>query len=281
MRNKPSFSPHPVNLPPPCNAIVGEARPPGFVGSPGFVGFLRSTNRHGDTKDFSGKGAFTLVELLVVLAIIGILAAVLIPAINSVKKRALVVESVSRLRSIGLATLTYANENNADMPIDGGDPTTSWAHTIKRYLDSKWADDSQELYTVKVYRDATQDYLIEEGGTALGTWGYNQYFNQGTGKSTSGPWQYTTIVDPANTPLFASLNGEQAGLELAVTGPNELAERYGYTGPTHQNGASPNHDGTTLDLMADWRVFPTTDPWPWKDNLGTSFHPLQDNTGAE
>lgn len=46
------------------------------------------------------RAAFTLIELLTVIAIIGILAAILIPTVSGVRKRAMVVEATSDSRAI-------------------------------------------------------------------------------------------------------------------------------------------------------------------------------------
>jgi len=56
-------------------------------------------------------GAFTLVELLVVMAIIGILAALLLPALSQAKSRARRIECVSDLKETGLAFHIFANDH--------------------------------------------------------------------------------------------------------------------------------------------------------------------------
>ena len=63
--------------------------------------------------------AFTLVELLVVISIIGLLAGLAVPAINGGLKSSKAGACLSNLHQIGVATMAYAADNSLNSQMQG------------------------------------------------------------------------------------------------------------------------------------------------------------------
>lgn len=61
--------------------------------------------------------AFTLIELLTVLAMIAILAALLLLALNSAVESSRTAKCASNLRQIGVAIFAYANDHDGNLPV--------------------------------------------------------------------------------------------------------------------------------------------------------------------
>lgn len=61
--------------------------------------------------------AFTLTDLLVLIMVLGILAAIVIPALASAQYKGGRLECANNLRQIGMESMVYASENNGWLPI--------------------------------------------------------------------------------------------------------------------------------------------------------------------
>jgi prepilin-type N-terminal cleavage/methylation domain-containing protein/prepilin-type processing-associated H-X9-DG protein len=82
--------------------------------------------------------AFTLMELLVTIAIIGILAALLLTAASSVKLKAQRAQCLSNIKQLTLGSFMYASENNRHAGVEAlAFPGGNWMGTLNEYAKVK------------------------------------------------------------------------------------------------------------------------------------------------
>ena len=81
------------------------------------------------------QSAFSLVELLVAIAIIVGLAAAGLAGTSQIIEKSKSSKSLSNLRQIGVAALTYAADNNGQLPQSSHQgPVLVWTRTLKEYI---------------------------------------------------------------------------------------------------------------------------------------------------
>ena len=150
--------------------------------------------------------AFTLVELLVVMAIIAILMAMLLPSISRAKAKAQQTSCLNNMRQLNLAATMYASDHDEEYPIRRP-PTNAWPHKLKPYFLS-WqiiACPSDRFGIVGLLADDAnpkRSYLIN---------GFNDYFKANLSPAdykAFQQWRYThgmrvaAIKRPSDTIVF-------------------------------------------------------------------------------
>jgi len=93
----------------------------------------KAKTRNEERQTLKSKNSFTLVELLAIIAIIGLLAALLLPALKSAKDKAHSICCAGNLRQIGASIMMYTGDNRGEFPtgynqaaVAAGLPSTEW-----------------------------------------------------------------------------------------------------------------------------------------------------------
>ncbi len=106
-----------------------------------------------------GEIAFTVIELLVSIAILGALAAVLIPALASSKRRAMGMSCLSNMKQFGLAFQLYADDHgDAILPNRDGEQILLGETWVEGWLGLPGPDCTNILF---LRRSLIGSYIIE------------------------------------------------------------------------------------------------------------------------
>ena len=194
--------------------------------------------------------AFTLIELLTVIAIIGILAAILIPTVGKVRSSARTAQSGSNLRELHRATVLLAEQNrgrfpNADRSL--GKPAPFTFYTIwdsASGLPSVLYPDKARnqfpnrttVYAQNAFWDGTvfQSPALEDSATVKVSYAANdRIFNTQWATKPFLTQQY----NPSTTVMYGDVRGTNALVfQVAPTAAGALNARNGARGDFTQDG---------------------------------------------
>lgn len=167
------------------------------------------------------RRAFTLIELLTVIAIVGILAAIIVPVVGSVRGKARTTQCASNVRQIATAMLLYANENKQLLPKAEG--SNSWVIKISSYLSippgTVGPPPLPRIAGVLVCPAYSGDPALRDMN-----YGLNSAIED---KALNPYWQYKMNVPaPARTILLAELQANSEIVTPAQTVTNKAVRRH-------------------------------------------------------
>ncbi len=154
----------------------------------------RRNNRRAAARRYGHGSGFTLVELLVVIAVIGILIALLLPAVQAARESSRRTHCLNNLKQLSLAALTFHDANNT-FPMGRQQPNTYSQHSrLLPYLEqgnlfaqmdfSKGTGSNDEKFisvstficpSDSVDRMTDSSQSAHQFDAVLGAWGRNNY----------------------------------------------------------------------------------------------------------
>jgi prepilin-type N-terminal cleavage/methylation domain-containing protein/prepilin-type processing-associated H-X9-DG protein len=162
------------------------------------------------------RRGFTLIELLTVIAIIGILAAIIIPTVSKVRDTARKSECVSKLRQWGTAVRLMANDRKGAVPLWNGLGSDQGIYSD--YFGQKKMINAagQAVWSQEVMSRCPSDFIVDKADTEYRARSYT--FGRptlGTGASK------VKKLDPAGFGMAAGSSLSGYNLSAATT-PSQL-----------------------------------------------------------
>ena len=126
------------------------------------------------------KQKFTLIEVLVVIAIIGILASLILPALGKARKKSQMSVCKSNMKQLQISYVMYSDDNDGYYPLD--ESNMSWNDNLAGYdgRNVDYADLntttplSSSQYSAGIYK-CPSDYIERTGDTLALSYSPTQY----------------------------------------------------------------------------------------------------------
>ena len=162
------------------------------------------------------RNGFTLVELMVVVAVITILVSLLLPELHRARQAARGASCLNNLKQWGLATQLFASDNNDYLPKDGAPNgislTEGWYNDLPRVLGLPCYE-TMPWHTNAAIEPGRSLWICpansrRSNGTNLFHYCLNEHVN---GRGSGNQVKLSSIPDPALT-IWLFDNGGQAGV---------------------------------------------------------------------
>lgn len=213
------------------------------------------------------RKAFTILETLIALTVVGILCALLYPFMIDVKGRAIAAGCMSNQRDLGLAIFSYASENSYYLPPAMVGSSAAWRGRIQPYVRSP------EVFLCKGHIPTTPSNLSYAYNMAFGN--LDASGNRKASLDTSGasvyklhnllrfinPSETTMLMDIAHAPGAPNYGGGN-GHVFYYDGRIPL-ESYRHNGAVNVLWVDGHVSQVTPDVVTSWSGGPQ---WKARDN---------------
>lgn len=212
--------------------------------------------------------AFTLMEMMVTVAIIAVLAGLLFPTMNTVMEKAKIARCASNLRQLGIGANAYASDHNGYYPPFPTAPPYLYFMTGLPAGKATWMYFGA-LYEEGYISDGRVFYCPSlVGGDAEGIWDYaSQWGANVKGKTFTQMFRIGYFVRPINayqsTPAAGVLTRQEARLRVLMLDHN-YASKHPVVSQTAVRGSLPH--GINV-LFNDTHVYydATGEAWNWQN----------------
>ncbi len=185
------------------------------------------------------KKAFTLIELLMVMTIIGILVATIVPLLSWARENAWMAQCSNNLRQIGIAMHMYIDEHDFKFP-PLGSGNHCWYHDLDPYLDDR------DVFKCPYYPE--HDY----NDPSHFSYGYNYQGLEGV--------DINNVISPSHCIIVTDTSKRSIYYPYRWYAGYSITAWSGFPPPTHRGGANIlfvdghvrwyHHD--TREIPIDW-----------------------------
>lgn len=176
------------------------------------------------------KAIFTLIELLIVIAIIAILASMLLPALAKSKSMAKRIACAGNVKQIGLAMNMYVNDNDSWLPVwqqahsGPGGGWSRWYSLLNEYLDDSLL--------------SKEDYIAKTMYCPSITWGQTGGYGSGIGEYFGYGLNFRVVpADLVENGGCRKINNVTKPSETIISGDNSVSTTEGVAPAWSSRGA--------------------------------------------